>query len=167
MTQYRFVHLSDIHFGQERYGDKPVHDDVRVELLRDCAQLRKLYGNANGVLVCGDVAFSGKVDQYKSAGEWLDKLTDAVGCLGTAVLVVPGNHDVDLSQIGAVSQIVYEKIRSAPLADLNDLLGEQETTSILLPKFNCIPRFCRKIWMWFSLTYGSCVGKKLAARETE
>ncbi len=144
MTQYRYVHLSDIHFGQEKYGDKPIHNDVRMELLQDCARLRSLYGDANGILVCGDVAFSGKADQYKSAGEWLDKLTEAVGCLGTAVFVVPGNHDVDVSQIGAVSKIIHEKIRSAPLAELDGLLGEHETTNVLLPKLSAYQEFAER-----------------------
>lgn len=136
MTKYRFVHLSDIHFGQERYGDKPVHDDVREELLRDCARLRTSYGNANGVLVSGDVAFSGKANQYTSAGEWLDKLTNAIGCLNTAVSVVPGNHDVDVSQIGPVVKIVHEKLRTIPLTQLDELLGliEHDPNNTSLPQ---------------------------------
>jgi metallophosphoesterase superfamily enzyme len=146
MTLYRYVHLSDIHFGQERYGDKPVHNDVRVELLRDCARLHDSYGNANGVLVSGDVAFSGKTDQYRSAGEWLDKLTNAIGCTDTAVSVVPGNHDVDVSQIGPVMDIVHEKLRTTPLTNLDALLGsiEHDPNNALLPKLATYQEFAER-----------------------
>jgi len=36
---YRFVQLSDIHFGQEREGTLVVHEDVRKHLLADAAKL--------------------------------------------------------------------------------------------------------------------------------
>ena len=48
MISHRFVHLSDIHFGQEKSGDRPVHEDVRNELLRDCEHFSQhITGKAN------------------------------------------------------------------------------------------------------------------------
>jgi hypothetical protein len=146
MPQYRFVHLSDIHFGQEKYGDKPIHDDVRVELLRDCAGLRGSQGVADGIIVSGDIAYSGKTDQYRSAGEWLDELTSEVGCPATAVSVVPGNHDIDISQIETVTKLIHEKLRSAPISELDNLLGsiEHDTHNPLLPKLSAYREFAAR-----------------------
>ena len=101
MAKYRFVHVSDIHFGQEKQnGTVVARDDVRAELLNDCRTRENKLGPADSILVTGDVAFSGKKDEYTRAGKWLDELTKAVGCRGTSVFVVPGNHDVDLDEIG-------------------------------------------------------------------
>jgi hypothetical protein len=33
-----YVHLSDIHFGQERGGERITHDDVKNELIDDAAR---------------------------------------------------------------------------------------------------------------------------------
>ena len=50
MAKYRFVHLSDIHFGQEQKdGSTAIHDDIRDQLLKDCAIEKDKSGNANGV----------------------------------------------------------------------------------------------------------------------
>ena len=35
-TSYRFVHLSDIHFGQEKNGTLVIHTDARNKLIEDC-----------------------------------------------------------------------------------------------------------------------------------
>src|SRR5437016_1580697 len=100
---YRFVQLSDIHFGQERGGSLPPHEDVRHTLLADTTQLAESRGPAHLVIVVGDTAFAGKEVQYKRAGEWLDQLTRAVKCRENDVRVVPGNHDCDLSQNGRLA----------------------------------------------------------------
>jgi 3',5'-cyclic AMP phosphodiesterase CpdA len=71
-----FVHLSDIHFGQERDERVHIHADVKEQLIADAAEvIRTLPGGvAHGILVTGDVAFSGEREQYAAAGEWLDRL---------------------------------------------------------------------------------------------
>jgi hypothetical protein len=57
---YCFVHLSDIHFGQEKQGTLPKHEAVRKALLKDVKHLAEKRGRAARVLVTGDMAFSGK-----------------------------------------------------------------------------------------------------------
>lgn len=106
-----FVHLSDIHFGQEKGGELETHDDVKERLLFDAAQLVKSQNlSIAGIIVTGDVAFAGKASEFKDAGHWLDRLTKAVGCLETAVQVVPGNHDIDRAEISGGCQLMLESI---------------------------------------------------------
>lgn len=109
----RFVHLSDIHFGQEKNGKLIYYDDVRNELLRNCSEMQRQLGPAHGILITGDIAYSGKPEQYHRAGEWLDRLTDAIGCPKTAVITVPGNHDIDLAQISHWGEMAYKQIRGS------------------------------------------------------
>ena len=124
MGLYRFVHLSDIHFGQERDGTLVRHEDVRDELLADCASLRQKIGAASGVLVTGDIASSGKKEEYRNAGEFLDGLTAAIGCKRNTVLVIPGNHDVDLDAIDYTAKMLHEHLRTQTPARIQaDLEG--------------------------------------------
>ena len=117
MENYRFVHLSDIHFGQEREGTLVLHEDVREELINSCRELRKKNGPAHGIIVTGDTAYAGKKAEYDKAYKWLDRLAEAVGCKNTSVFVIPGNHDVDLDKIDYNAKMLHEKIRdSSPAA---------------------------------------------------
>jgi 3',5'-cyclic AMP phosphodiesterase CpdA len=96
----RFLHLSDIHFGQEKNGARVTHDNVRNALVRDARELTKKRGRATRILITGDVAYSGKQKEYDAAADWLEKLTQACQCeQETHVCPIPGNHDCDLDAI--------------------------------------------------------------------
>jgi len=58
-----FVHLSDIHFGQERDDTVHIHDDVKQQLVMDAAEvIGALPGAAaHGLLVTGDIAYTARV----------------------------------------------------------------------------------------------------------
>ena len=77
-----YVHLSDIHFGQEKGSEVYVHDDIKECLIADAATLKAAAGieRMHGVIVTGDIAFSGKKREYDSAAQWLDRLTQEIGC---------------------------------------------------------------------------------------
>lgn len=106
-----FIHLSDIHFGQEKGGELETHNDVKERLLVDAAaQVKKLDLSIDGIIVTGDVAFAGKASEFKEAGRWLDRLAKGVGCAETAVQVVPGNHDIDRSEISGGCHLMLKSI---------------------------------------------------------
>lgn len=148
MNLYRFVHLSDIHFGQERHGTLVLHNEVRETLLKDCAAMRTQVGQAHGILVAGDIAYAGKRDEYKRATDWLERLTEAVGCSQTAVYVVPGNHDIDLDEIGHLGKMVHDKIREGSptsiQADLEGISKGNEASNPLLPKLKAYREFAEQ-----------------------
>ncbi len=108
-----FVHLSDIHFGQERDGGTDaVNSDAKMRLIEDArVQVAKTGGNADGVIVTGDIAYSGQVHQYEMAAHWLANLTNAIGCDRTDVQLVPGNHDVDRDKITTTMDSILFSIR--------------------------------------------------------
>lgn len=56
-----FVHLSDIHFGQEKGGDLYINDDVKERLIDDVRQLAAQLpsGKVAGLIVTGDIAYAG------------------------------------------------------------------------------------------------------------
>ena len=107
-----YVHLSDIHFGQEKGGQKFINDDAKNRLIDDVQQLVASLPEqaATGIIISGDIAYAGKKSEYEAANLWLDKLTIAAKCSRTEIQVVPGNHDIDRSAISKGTQTLIDAI---------------------------------------------------------
>ena len=133
-----YMHLSDIHFGQETGSEVYVHDDVKECLIADVAALKVAAGieRMDGVIVTGDVAFSGKKSEYDSAAQWLDRLTQVIGCEKTDVLVVPGNHDIDRDRITPLAKLMLGRIVEGGTDDLECFLADPRATELLYDKFH-------------------------------
>jgi predicted MPP superfamily phosphohydrolase len=92
-----WIHISDIHFG---HGDAKHGWDQRLvlqALLDDLVEQCRQTHRPDVLFVTGDIAFSGKPEQYAQARAWLDQVGRAVGIGPERMYVVPGNHDVDRS----------------------------------------------------------------------
>lgn len=133
----KFIHLSDIHFGQETGSDVYFHNDVKECLIADAADLAASDAETGfaGVIVTGDVAFSGKGTEYHEAGEWLDKLTVAIGCGREDVMVVPGNHDIDRDAISPGGKLMLKQIVAGGDKALNEFLDSQVDREVLYRRF--------------------------------
>jgi predicted phosphodiesterase len=137
---YRFIHLSDIHFGQERNGTRVIHDDARQKLIEDCAAFVRDHGPADGILVVGDIAFAGQPAEYKKAAEWLKAVAKAGGCEEFAVRTIPGNHDIDRKKVqeNKYCRSAHKEVREIKLEQLDGTLDEHlavtEASNALLPK---------------------------------
>ncbi len=139
MEKLVLVHLSDIHFTQ---SSRTVHDldaNIRNELRLDAAQLSKQVGPVTGVLVTGDIAFSGQKEEYKHAADWLSEFCTAVGCPEENVWVVPGNHDVDRKLASdLITKMLHESIRAKDGPEVDAKLREffsnsQSANALLAP----------------------------------
>jgi 3',5'-cyclic AMP phosphodiesterase CpdA len=122
-----YIHLSDIHFGQEKGGRAVVHDDVKERLIDDVARsVENLPGRkADGIIVTGDTAYGGKDIEYKNAGQWLDRVAGAAKCKVTPVRVVPGNHDVDRDKVSLASEWMLRQIADGGEAALDRFLENE------------------------------------------
>lgn len=132
-----FVHLSDIHFGQERDDTVHIHDDMKQQLITDAAEvIGALPGaTAHGVLVTGDIAYSGKRPQYDDAGRWLDELAGRIGCPIHRVQMVPGNHDVDREKLSIGGSQLLDYIRAGGAAEYEKVVGNPADRASLLARF--------------------------------
>ena len=133
-----YIHLSDIHFGQEKGPEIYVHNDVKECLIADAAKLKVAAGieQMGGIIVTGDVAFSGKKSEYDAAAHWLDQLTEAIGCEKTDVIVVPGNHDVDRDRITPPASLMLSHLQEGGVHELESFLTDPKATEMLYEKFN-------------------------------
>mgnify|MGYP003575186047 FL=1 len=132
-----FIHLSDIHFGQEKDGGLIVtNDDAKKRLLDDAAaEVAKLGTIASGVIVTGDIAYSAKYEEYAKAGEWLDQLAERVGCSRLDIQMVPGNHDMDRDAITPVMKFHLDAIREHGDKMLDMLLDDEGQREALYERF--------------------------------
>ena len=132
------IHLSDLHFRVGQDGREERNAFLRDKLVDDLpdvvAGTRR--GHATAVIVTGDVAFSGKKEQFDLARAWLTSVCGLVGADPTRVLCVPGNHDVDRDKIGATHRAHRGTIASCGEYQLDQLLDEflaEADQSILTP----------------------------------
>jgi hypothetical protein len=91
----RILHLSDLHMGQERGAARWRLRDVLGQAWRD--NLDAIAQDRQVDLVCftGDLAFSGKPEQYREAGEAIEFLLQQLNLDKSRFFCVPGNHDID------------------------------------------------------------------------
>jgi hypothetical protein len=145
LTKLRFLHLSDIHFGQERSGEVVYYNDIRDQLSADVVRQAETLGAANRILVTGDTAYSGKKAEFETAATWLDAVAAKAGCRNTAVSVIPGNHDVDLDAIDKWVQAGHRLLRSATpeavLQELDNLTATEDGPDPLVEKLAAYREF--------------------------
>lgn len=139
-----FIHLSDIHFGQERgNGQVYINDDAKQRLIADVRRVVQSLPDqqAHGVIVTGDIAYAGKEEEYEQAGAWLDQVTQAAGCVRTDVHVVPGNHDIDLDTVTALTRIALKQVVEHGQTSLDTFLATERDREMLHGRFKAYQTF--------------------------
>jgi Calcineurin-like phosphoesterase len=104
------AHLSDIHIKGER---DPVL--ARATRLAEAVNSRNNEADAVVLIVTGDIAFSGKRQQYEVAAAFIADLAATVHG-NPAVTLVPGNHDCDFDADLGARTLVINGIRQDPNA---------------------------------------------------
>ena len=138
-----FVHLSDIHFGQEKGGNIRIHNDIKDRLIDDVELVVKslVLGRATGIIVTGDIAFGGREQEYRAAATWLDKVAEAAGCDTFDIQVVPGNHDIDRKEITPATEMMLEKIVDEGEPALDRFLDSDGDRDLLFRRFSAYRPF--------------------------
>lgn len=169
----RIIHLSDIHFRKrdiESAQDPNSH--LRNELLRDLTALRRQHGDADLVIVSGDIAFAGDPVEFAFAAKWLRKVCETCGADFNNTFLIPGNHDVDRKVAdGRLVQVLHSEIKRASELTVNDVitgfLSDPETSrplyasidsyNLFAEQFFCslLPPSRTRIWRDFVLNDGS------------
>ncbi|SEJ27454.1 metallophosphoesterase [Achromobacter sp. NFACC18-2] len=138
-----FVHVSDIHFGQDKGDRVHIHNDVKQQLIADAKEViaQIAGGVAHGILVTGDIAQSGKWKEYEEAGKWLDDLASSVGVEIHRVQMVPGNHDLDRSKLSFSGKQILDYIRAGGSDEYEEILNNPTDRMALFARFGDYDRF--------------------------
>lgn len=153
--ELKLLHLSDIHFQyHQNLEHLDLDDDIRTELEIDLEQSVSEVGSINAILISGDIAYSGKSEEYAKAADWIKHICTLCGCEEENVLPVPGNHDIDRDVIGAMLSATHEKFiklferNQIDLELLKYLSKDEDLRSLLNPlenyfkfaqKYNALP----------------------------
>lgn len=141
----RILHLSDIHFRASKTWDA---DPVLRALTGFIGQEVEQGLMPDLVAMTGDLAFSGKADEYELAIAWLEDLWPKFGDLPRdRLLLVPGNHDVDRSKVGKSVRWTQDALLNArSQGDIAELLGNDDERATLLKRHDAYLAFLTE---WF------------------
>lgn len=91
-----FLHLSDVHFQKQSDSIYCLERDLRNEMILDAQNVvRRENLKPYGIILCGDIAFSGQAEEYDIADSFIKDLVHKLNMEMGHVFCVPGNHDVD------------------------------------------------------------------------
>jgi hypothetical protein len=93
---FTWIHLSDLHVGTPEGADGWDQRLVLRALREDLAAQARQH-RVDAVFVTGDIASSGRPEEYAEARAWLREVAGALALGPEHVYAVPGNQDVDLS----------------------------------------------------------------------
>ena len=106
LDKISWLHISDFHF---RAGGDGFSQEVSCDaLMRDIPFRLSDEFPLQFIVVTGDIAFSGKTNEYELASTFFASLLDKLGLDAGCLCIVPGNHDVDRS----IQSFMYEGVRS-------------------------------------------------------
>ena len=95
-----FIQMSDIHFRS--FSGDPYDIDKNLQLAMlgdlDSEEFKKII-DVKGILVCGDLAFSGQQEELNIAKDFLERVATKCTLSLKDIFCVAGNHDVDQNVI--------------------------------------------------------------------
>jgi hypothetical protein len=94
-ARLNWLHLSDFHL---RVSTGWSQDTVLSTMLSDIRSRYEGGEHPDLVFLTGDVAFSGKEEEYRLAEDFVRKLCSVISLPIERLCIVPGNHDIDLNR---------------------------------------------------------------------
>ena len=100
MAGLTWLHLSDWHQKEKDFDRQVV---LKAFLIKDIENRKTIsldLEKIDFIIFSGDVAFSGKTEEYQAAKkELFEPILKACGLGPDKLFIVPGNHDIDRDQI--------------------------------------------------------------------
>ena len=88
-----WLHVSDFHFKDADPYDRDVVLNSLISAVEEKVRLRDICLDC--IFVTGDIAHSGREQEYVAASDFFDKLRKVTALDKNRLFIVPGNHDVD------------------------------------------------------------------------
>ena len=88
-----WLHVSDFHFKDDDPYDRDVVLNSLISAVEEKVRLKDICPDC--IFVTGDIAHSGREQEYTAASDFFDKLREVSALDKSRLFIVPGNHDVD------------------------------------------------------------------------
>jgi predicted phosphodiesterase len=145
MNTVTWLHLSDWHQKGQEFDRKVVRDALMTDI-RERQNISSDLRQIDFSVITGDIAFSGKAEEYDAATEHLLKpLIEAWGIGDDGwkrLYVVPGNHDIDRNLVSKLKSEVQLSL-DHPKA-VHEVLGKEWKRNALLSVFSNYSKFVSK-----------------------
>ncbi|PKN11281.1 MAG: hypothetical protein CVU69_13440 [Deltaproteobacteria bacterium HGW-Deltaproteobacteria-4] len=101
----KIMHISDIH------ADETTADKLNLRIKTFLSDIDQYRGEIDLVVVTGDIALSGKADQFKLAEKIVfDPLLARLQLSRNKIFFAPGNHDIDRGRISIPEDVGVKKL---------------------------------------------------------
>ena len=120
MAKIGFLHISDLHIKEDSVI-KPA-EKVISAIKSDWIDVNHIY-----VILSGDIAFSGKKEEYAKAENWIQSILLLIQeeiKKPTSIYLVPGNHDCDFSKPSGIRDIALQHIQNNGYKNLDNSIIE-------------------------------------------
>jgi 3',5'-cyclic AMP phosphodiesterase CpdA len=141
--QATWLHLSDLHV---RAGDRYDQHVVLSSLLNDLVALVDKQQSFDLIFVTGDIALSGRPEEYEIAGKFFRDLSTATAVPMSRIFCVPGNHDVDRSRLTPFRTASARTVRSREI--LSQIIGTPKERELFLDRLLPYHAFIRSTFPW-------------------
>jgi 3',5'-cyclic AMP phosphodiesterase CpdA len=131
--EVHLLHISDLHFSASTTWDS---DTVLDRLVNDVVRMVDSGKQPDILVVTGDVAYSGKVEEYDLARKWIvDTLLPAANLTTASLVIAGGNHDADRSLVTRSSTALQnELLRLKDQTEIAQVLVKQQDRDVLLAR---------------------------------
>lgn len=134
-----WLHLSDWHQQGKEFDRKVVRDEL-VKDIRNRKKISQDLAQIDFIVFSGDVAFSGKEEEYKTAiKQFFEPVLEATGLTKEYLFIVPGNHDLDRTKFKLLPQALTKPFASQQ--QVQEWLTDQEMRNHLLEPFKDYKQF--------------------------
>lgn len=134
--KFVFLHLSDLHFGDENENARAKRKNTLDQLLLTLREL-PVEWKPQSIVISGDIGWSGIKEDYDLAETWIMELLINLGLSTEDIIPAPGNHDINLK---------IAKTTAAP-SDFNtaDELLELDCLEKVSEPFKGFEDFCKRM----------------------
>ena len=91
-------------------ADNLAKGDLHLRDIAEQIEARSLHPDL--IAITGDIAFSGKTNEYDLAQHFFDNLLQVTGLAKDRLFVIPGNHDVDRALISPGAQFIGNELKN-------------------------------------------------------
>ena len=140
MAGLTWLHLSDWHQWGKKFERHVVLDKILEDIRAREQTIHPDLAKLDLIIFNGDVAFSGKKEEYQAAIDTLfNPLLEATGLTPDRLFIVPGNHDFDRNEMKYLPEGIKQPFESSEL--LNDWLTNERERKFLLAPFVAYEQF--------------------------